>query len=80
MQTRSFCYITDLVNGLLKLMFIDNLNGEVINLGNPDERNIVDVARFIKNKIESSSEIIFETLPEDDPKNVNQIYQKLKNF
>ncbi|GDX61742.1 epimerase [Candidatus Levyibacteriota bacterium] len=80
MQTRSFCYITDLVNGLLKLMFIDNLNGEVINLGNPDERNIVDVARFIKNKIESSSEIIFETLPEDDPKKRKPDISKAKKL
>jgi len=67
-QTRSFCYVSDMVEGLCKYMFGDNLAGQVINIGNPDEYTIVDFAHRIKDIMQSSSEIIFEDLPEDDPK------------
>jgi nucleoside-diphosphate-sugar epimerase len=66
-QTRSFCYISDMIEGLLKLMFKDNLSGEVINLGNPEERTILDVAALIKEMTNSNSEITFKPLPKDDP-------------
>lgn len=67
-QTRSFCYISDMVEGLQKAMFLDGLKGEAINLGNPDEKKIIEFATLIKKLIETKSEIIFEKLPEDDPK------------
>lgn len=67
-QTRSFCYVDDLVEGIIKAMFTNNTKGEVINLGNPDERTIVDLAKIVKELTNSTSEIIFEPLPEDDPK------------
>lgn len=67
-QTRSFCYVKDMVEGLKRAMFKDGITGEVINLGNPDERTIEDLAKVIKKKIGSYSEIVFEELSEDDPK------------
>lgn len=64
-QTRSFCYITDLINGIYKLMMSD-LN-EPVNLGNPDEHTILDFAQMIKRLSNSRSRIVFNPLPEDDP-------------
>jgi nucleoside-diphosphate-sugar epimerase len=66
-QTRSFCYISDMIDGLMKLMFKDNISGEVVNLGNPEERTILSVAGTIKDITNSNSEITFKELPEDDP-------------
>lgn len=66
-QTRSFCFITDMVEGLMNIMFKEGLRGEVINLGNPDERKILELAKLIKKMTGSSSSIVFEDLPQDDP-------------
>jgi len=66
-QTRSFCFISDMVDGLMKFMFIDGLSGEVINLGSMDEREIIELAKLLKKLIFSESEIVFKPLPEDDP-------------
>lgn len=66
-QTRSFCYISDLVDGIYEFMMRDNLGGEVINLGNPIEFQIKDLAIKIKELVGSKSEIVFKDLPKDDP-------------
>jgi nucleoside-diphosphate-sugar epimerase len=66
-QTRSFCYISDMISGLMKLMFISNLKGQIINLGNPNEKTILQIAKIIKELTGSSSEISFKPLPVDDP-------------
>jgi len=66
-QTRSFCYITDTVKGLLKLLLLDGLDGEVVNIGNDKEIKIIDLAYKIKDMTNSSSEITFQPLPKDDP-------------
>lgn len=66
-QTRSFCYVSDLIEGIQKAMFTDKTKGEVINLGNPEEYQVIDLAKKIKEMIGSSSEVVFETLPQDDP-------------
>ncbi len=66
-QTRSFCYVDDLVSGLRILMENEKARGEVFNLGNPEEHTILEFAKFIKQLTESSSEIKFTDLPEDDP-------------
>jgi dTDP-glucose 4,6-dehydratase len=66
-QTRSFCYIDDLVEGIFKIVTTDKLNGEVINLGNPEEYKILDFAEIIKKLTHSKSPIIFKSLPQDDP-------------
>ncbi len=65
-QTRSFCYIEDLINGLIKMMESEGFTGPV-NLGNPSERTIVDLAQLIVNKIGAKSKLIFKPLPNDDP-------------
>lgn len=67
-QTRSFCFVDDMVLGLKLAMFSEKTLGEVFNLGNPDERKIVDMAKKIKEMTKSKSEIVFEDLPQDDPK------------
>ncbi len=65
-QTRSFCYVSDLVEGLIKLM--KSRYSLPVNLGNPEEYDILQFAQLIKEKIGSSSKIIFNELPVDDPK------------
>jgi nucleoside-diphosphate-sugar epimerase len=67
-QTRSFCYVEDLVEGIFRVFIKDNIGGEVINLGNPDEYNIIDFARIIIEKTNSKSNISYKSLPKDDPK------------
>ncbi|MFH0749521.1 MAG: UDP-glucuronic acid decarboxylase family protein [Candidatus Gottesmanbacteria bacterium] len=66
-QTRSICYVSDLVEGLVKMMFSDKTKGEVINLGNPEEYTMIDLAKKIKEMTGTASEIVFEKLPQDDP-------------
>jgi UDP-glucuronate decarboxylase len=67
-QTRSFCFVSDLVDGLIKLAFSPtNVTGP-INLGNPNEFTILELAKMIISFTNSKSEISFEELPSDDPK------------
>ena len=65
-QTRSFCYVTDLVDGILRLME-SNVN-EPVNIGNPHEMSIEAIAKLIIRMTGSSSRIVYRELPEDDPK------------
>lgn len=66
-QTRSFCYVSDMIEGLIKMMETENITGP-INIGNPDERTIKQLAEKINELIpESSSKIIYKELPSDDP-------------
>tara|TARA_Y100000310_G_scaffold317308_1_gene370058 strand:+ start:10385 stop:11314 length:930 start_codon:yes stop_codon:yes gene_type:complete len=65
-QTRSFCYISDMVEGVYKLM-ISNIN-DPVNLGNPDEHTINEFAEIIKELANSKSEIVSKKLPVDDPR------------
>lgn len=67
-QTRSFCYVDDLVAGLWSAMTAGGTKGEIFNLGNPDERTIKELAEMIKNTTKTTSELEFLDLPEDDPK------------
>lgn len=66
-QTRSFCYVDDLVRGIQLLMETDGLRGEVVNLGNPEEHTILDFARRIIAISGNDSPIIHQSLPTDDP-------------
>ncbi len=66
-QTRSFCFVSDLVSGLVRLMEDNKARGEVFNLGNPEEHTILEIAEKIKKLTGSSSAIKFTDLPEDDP-------------
>jgi len=79
-QTRSFCYVDDLVNGLSLFMFGEDLKGEVINLGNSNEKTISEFATIIKDLTNSNSEIVHEDLPEDDPKQRNPDISKAKKI
>ncbi len=68
-QTRSFCYVDDLIAGIIKAMESTGTNGKVFNLGNSEEFTILQLAETVKKITASASEIKFvETLPEDDPK------------
>ncbi|TNE32444.1 SDR family oxidoreductase [bacterium] len=65
-QTRSVCYVDDLVEGIYRLLLSDEVNP--VNIGNPDEITMLDLAKEIIDIIGSDSKIIFEDLPQDDPK------------
>lgn len=65
-QTRSLCYVDDLVRGIVKLLF-SNVN-EPVNIGNPEELTLLELAQVIKKLTGSKSPIRFKPLPEDDPK------------
>ena len=69
-QTRSFCYVDDTVDGLIKLMNTENpdLNVQPINIGNSDEKSILELALMVIELTKSQSEIVFKELPKDDPK------------
>lgn len=67
-QTRSFCFVDDLVEGLVSVMQRPGLKGEVFNLGNPEEYKISELAKKILELTDSSSKIIHEGLPTDDPR------------
>ncbi len=66
-QTRSFCYVSDLVGGIEKMMLSEKTRGEVVNLGNPSEFTILEFANIVKRLTNCSSGIIFKPLPKDDP-------------
>ncbi|MDZ7959709.1 MAG: UDP-glucuronic acid decarboxylase family protein [Aulosira sp. DedQUE10] len=65
-QTRSFCYVSDLVEGFIRLMNSDYVGP--VNLGNPDEYTILELAEAVQNLINPDAKIKFETLPSDDPR------------
>ena len=65
-QTRSFCYVDDLIEGIFRLTMSDE--HMPVNIGNPNEMTLLELAHTIKRMTESDSEIVFEGLPEDDPK------------
>lgn len=64
-QTRSFCYVDDLAEGLIRLMNSDYTNP--VNIGNPNEFTMLQLAVLVKNKIDPSLPITHKDLPEDDP-------------
>ncbi len=66
-QTRSFCYVSDMVEGLIRLMASPTYTGPT-NLGNPEERSIIEFARLILEMTGSASTIVRRELPPDDPK------------
>ena len=65
-QTRSFCFIDDLIRGIVSMGVSDQAGP--INLGNPEERNLLDLAQIVLRITKSNSELKFLPLPEDDPK------------
>ncbi|MCP4649272.1 MAG: SDR family oxidoreductase [PVC group bacterium] len=76
LQTRSFCYVDDLVAGIRKLMEVDYK--QPLNLGNPGEYTVADLAKMIIELIGANSKIKFELLPQDDPKRRRPDITKVK--
>ncbi len=77
-QTRSFCYVTDLIEGIIKLM---NINYNLpLNLGNPKEFTICELAGLIKEIIPTRSKIVYKPLPADDPKQRQPDISKAKKI
>ena len=77
-QTRSFCYVSNLVEGLIRLMNNEYIGP--INLGNPNEYTILELAQTIQNMINPEVEIKFEPLPSDDPRRRRPDITKAKNL
>jgi len=65
-QTRSFCFVDDLIRGFMKLVDSPDVHLPV-NIGNPDEKTLLELAESVIEVTESRSEIVFEALPIDDP-------------
>lgn len=65
-QTRSFCYVDDLIDGIVKMMNVENFTGPV-NLGNPGEFTMIELAELVLKLTGSKSKIIYQPLPQDDP-------------
>ncbi len=66
-QTRSFCYVDDLVDGIFRMMNVNSSFTGPVNLGNPVESTVLELAKLIIELTDSKSEIIFKDLPQDDP-------------
>lgn len=79
-QTRSFCYVDDLVEGIIRMMNTqDNVIGPV-NLGNPGEFTMLELANLVKQKTKTDANIIHKSLPQDDPKQRKPDITKAKFF
>jgi UDP-glucuronate decarboxylase len=70
-QTRSFCFVSDLIDGLVRLFFSKEFVTGPVNLGNPNETTMLELAKLVLTLTESKSEIIYHDLPLDDPKQRN---------
>lgn len=68
LQTRSFCYVDDLIKGITSLFFNVNNEKGPINLGNPDEFTMIELAELVLDLTNSNSKLIYEDLPSDDPR------------
>ncbi|TDG00319.1 SDR family NAD(P)-dependent oxidoreductase [Paenibacillus piri] len=79
-QTRSFCYVDDNVRALQLVMEKDEATGEIINIGNPAEYAILEVAQMVKRLAESDSVITYMPLPQDDPKVRRPVIDKAKRL
>ena len=67
-QTRSFCYVDDLIDGFVRLMDSPDALAGPVNLGNPGEFTMIELAEAVRDLTGSSSELVHEPLPQDDPK------------
>ena len=77
LQTRSFCFVDDLIDGLISLM--NSSESGPINFGNPNEFTIKKLAELVIKKVNSNSEVIFMPLPKDDPLQRKPLLDKAKN-
>lgn len=79
-QTRSFCYVVDTIIGILLMLSSKNCNGQVINIGGTQETKILDLAKKVNKKARGKSKIVFNPLPEDDPKRRHPDINKAKEM
>ena len=79
-RTRSFCYVSDMVDGIVEAMFAEGLTGEIINLGKPEEYKILDLAKKIKKLAGSKSKIVFKPPLPDDPEQRRPDISKAKKL
>ncbi len=79
-QSRSFCYVDDTIRAIMLMMKNDAANGEIINIGNPNEITVLNLAKLIKELTNSSSDIVFLPLPKDDPKQRRPNIDKAKKI
>lgn len=80
-QTRSLCYVSDTVEGLVRLMFHKNTQGEIVNIGSADEHTVLEYAELVKKLSTSKSVITYsELLPEDDPQRRRADINKAKQL
>jgi dTDP-glucose 4,6-dehydratase len=79
-QTRSFCYVSDLVDGLYRLMAAEESEDihMPVNIGNPGEFTILEFAQLLKEMTGTRSEIVFQPLPQDDPKQRKPVIERAK--
>jgi len=79
-QTRSFCYVSDLVEGIYRLLMLPDTGSLLLNLGNPDEVTLRQLAEEILELTGSRGPIIFQPLPEDDPKKRHPDIQRARQI
>jgi UDP-glucuronate decarboxylase len=68
LQTRSFCYVEDLIRGMVSLFFNEDYERGPVNLGNPDEFTMLELAKLVLEATNSNSKLIYSELPSDDPR------------
>jgi len=78
-QTRSFCYVDDLIEGLVSLMRVENPEHDVYNIGKENERTVKELAQEVLNLTNTESDIVYEPLPEDDPSRRKPDITRAKN-
>jgi len=79
-QTRSFCYVSDLISGLYSLATTKNIDGQVVNLGSPNEKQIIELAKIIIQLTKSKSKISYQPIDEDDPQRRQPDISKAKKL
>jgi UDP-glucuronate decarboxylase len=79
-QSRSFCYVDDLVDGIIRMMESNKSVSGPINLGNPNEFTMLELAQKVIKLTNSESKIIYQPLPEDDPRQRQPNIDKAKNI
>lgn len=79
-QTRSFCYVSDLIKGIIKVMDSKKANGEVLNIGKTEEIKIMELAEKIKELTDSNSKIVHKSLPPGNPSRRKPDISKIKNM
>lgn len=79
-QTRSFCYVTDQIEGLLRLAFLDDAKGSVVNIGVEKETTVLELAELVKELAKSNSTLEFYPLPKDDPPRRKPVITKARKI